>query len=149
MKKYNFAQLIIFGTLLFMSVLANAQSNENRIIDYARKIQAVSLDSTLPNQPIEVWLKSLVGSKDTILWEVNDCGEQTGAPGDSSIDFPMCVEIVSNSVDGRRIGIQIAVGTYKTGINGIPQVIGIYIDNHSKYRYLKKLRDLQALLENR
>ncbi len=146
MKKYIFVLLILSGTLLLVSVLANAQSNEKRIIAYAKKIQVSSLDSTLPNQPIEVWLKSLIGSKAAISWEVNDCGEQTGVAGDSSIDFPICAEVISKLEDGQKVGIQIIVGTYKTGIKGKPEVFYIYLDNHGEVKSPIKLRELPSLV---
>lgn len=132
---------------MLTSILVKAQSNEKRIIAYARKIQASTLDSVLPNQPIEVWLKSIVGSKAIISWEVNDCGEQTGVAGDSSsIDSPTCAEVVSKLADGRKVGIQIIIGTYKTDIKCMPEVFYIYLDDHGKVKSATKLRELPALV---
>jgi hypothetical protein len=147
MKKHIFFLFMLSATWLLESPVANAQSREKRIIAYAQKIHVSSLDSTLPKQLIEVWLKSLVGSKSPLLWEVNDCGEHTGVVGDSSsINPPTCAQVTSKLSDGRTVGIQIIVGTYKTGIKGKPEVFYIYMENHGEVKSTSKLRELPALI---
>jgi len=119
LKKEILFILILSVLWILEFPLAHAQLQEETIIAYAQNIQVSNLDSTLPKQPIEVWLTSLVGSKTTISWEVNDCGEQTGVAGDSSsINPPVCSQVTSKLENGRTVGIQIIVGTFKEGIKG-------------------------------
>jgi hypothetical protein len=146
-KIFNYGLLILFEAIFLDSVFVNGQTNDEKIIAYAKQIYVSSLDSTLPNQPIEMWLKYIVGPKGTISWEANDCGEQTGVAGDSSNDFPLCAEVVSKLADGRKIGIQIVVGTYKTGISGKPDVFYIYIDNYGEVKSPIQLRELPSLVK--
>ena len=40
-------------------------------------------------------------------WEVNDCGEQSGSPGETG-PIPLCVEVDVSLKDGREIVIFIA-----------------------------------------
>jgi hypothetical protein len=147
MKKKVFLILILSVLWLLEFPLAQAQSQEEKIIAFAQNINVSTLDSTLPAQLIEVWLSSLLGPKATITWEVNDCGEQTGVAGDSSsINPPTCVQVTSNLEDGRKVGIQIIVGTFKEGIKGKPVVYFIYIENHGEFKSSSKLRELPALI---
>jgi hypothetical protein len=147
MKKEILLLIILTTIWLPVLILTNAQSQEQTIISYAQNIQASDVDSTLPKQPIEVWLLSLVGSEATISWEVNDCGEQTGLKRySSSIDPPTCAQITSELTDGRMVGIQIIVGTYKKGITGKPEVFLIYVENQGEYKSTSKLGELQSLL---
>jgi hypothetical protein len=147
MKKEILFILILSVLWILEFPLAHAQLQEETIIAYAQNIQVSNLDSTLPKQPIEVWLTSLVGSKTTISWEVNDCGEQTGVAGDSSsINPPVCSQVTSKLENGRTVGIQIIVGTFKEGIKGKPEVYFIYVENQGEFKSSSKLQELPALI---
>ncbi|MEP6706983.1 MAG: hypothetical protein ABJC05_05665 [Pyrinomonadaceae bacterium] len=146
MKK-NVLNLILLFCVGFIAQPANAQSRDARIVAYARKIQAASLEPGLPRQPLEAWLKSIVGPKATLTWEVNDCGEQTGVAGDgSSFNPPMCAELQAELIDGREVGILIGVGTYKTGIKGKASIFYVYVKDHGSLIYFSRLRDLPVSL---
>jgi len=130
---------------LFGAMEAYSQSSEEQIIAYAKYIPVSSLDSTLSAQRIETWLRSLAGARATITWEANDCGEQTGAPGDgSNINPPVCAEIYAQLAENRGVGIQIVVGTFEEGIMGEPQVFFIYVREGDSLRSLRNLRDIPA-----
>jgi hypothetical protein len=121
--------LFLYCILVVTYNSAVAQSRDERIIAYAKRIRVSSLDPTLPKQPIEIWLKSIVGSKAVLSWEVNDCGEQTGVAGDgSSVNPPLCAEVDAKLTDGRKVGILIAVGTHKSGLKGKPNLFYIYVN---------------------
>ena len=146
--KKNIFSLLLFGIIGLLSLtVTEAQSEEEKIIAYARNIKVSDLDSTLPEQPIEEWLTSFVGPKTTILWEVNDCGEQSGIAGDSSsTNPPACAQVTSNLEDGRTLGIQILVGTFKEGIKGKPEPLFIYVENQGKFKSVQKLQELPSLI---
>ena len=147
MKKEILTLLMLSALCFFASPIAIAQQQEKEIILYAQNIKVSDLDSTLPEQHIEEWLTSLVGAKATISWEVNDCGEQTGVPGDSSsINPPTCAQVTSNLEDGRTVGIQIIIGTFKEGIKGKPQVHFFYVENQVVFESVSKLRELPSLI---
>jgi len=147
MKKEICTLLMLLVLYFLASPSAKAQQQEKEIIAYAQNINVSALDSTLPEQLIEVWLSSLLGPKTTITWEVNDCGEQTGVAGDSSsINPPTCAQVTSNLEDGRTVGIQIIVGTFKEGIKGKPEVFFIYVENQGEFKSSSKLRELPALI---
>ncbi|NIP51621.1 MAG: hypothetical protein GWO26_06495, partial [Phycisphaerae bacterium] len=76
--------VVTIGILLFASVPpAIAQDAlEKRFIESAKHIPVHQLDPLLPAQPLAVWLKSVAEPISEFVWEVNDCGEQTGSPAD-------------------------------------------------------------------
>jgi len=147
MKKEILTLLMLSALCFLVSPVAKAQQQEKEIIAYAQNINVSTLDSTLPEQLIEVWLSSLLGPKATITWEVNDCGEQSGVAGDSSsVNPPICAQVTSKLEDGRTVGIQIIVGTFKNGVKGKPEVYFIYIENQGEFKSISKLGELPSLI---
>jgi hypothetical protein len=149
MNKYMLRSIIvvIWGLLAF--TFANAQSNarDRRMITYAQNLRVSKLDSALPKQRFENWLQSLVGTKTVINWEINDCGAQSGIPGDDShVNPPLCAEAQAKLSGERQVIITIVVGTHKAGIKGFPDVLGIVCYNQDKTVTLDRLRELPALL---
>lgn len=139
---------MLLALYFLVSPVAKAQQQEKEIIAYAQNINVSALDSTLPELLIEGWLSSLLEPKATITWEVNDCGEQTGVAGDSSSVNPRtCVQVTSKLEDGRTVGIQVIVGTFKEGIKGKPKVFFIYVENQGEFKSSSKLRELPSLIE--
>jgi hypothetical protein len=48
----------------------------------------------LPAQPLSVWLDSILPRRTTLIYELNDCGEQTGNPEiDHTRDMPICLGV--------------------------------------------------------
>jgi hypothetical protein len=81
------------GLLLFVALQISASGDvttERRAIRAGKRASARVLDPTLPNVQFSAWFRNHVGSKARIAWEVNDCGEQTGSPGDVPNAIPMC-----------------------------------------------------------
>jgi len=147
MKKEICTLLMLLALYFLVSPVAKAQQQEKGIIAYAQNINVSALDSTLPELHIEGWLSSLLEPKATITWEVNDCGEQTGVAVDSSsVNPPTCVQVISKLEDGRIVGIQVIVGTFKEGIEGKPEVFFIYVENQGEFKSSSKLRELPSLI---
>jgi hypothetical protein len=102
----------------------------------------------LHSQALDTWLVRVVGSRGSIRWEVNDCGEQTGNPANTPVDFPICAEAVIALSDGREAGLSIAVGTAQKGVSGQPTVWSMYVTGKDKsFQHPRQLRDFSRLIE--
>jgi hypothetical protein len=64
----------------------------------------------------------------------------------SSINPPVCSQVTSKLENGRTVGIQIIVGTFKEGIKGKPEVYFIYVENQGEFKSSSKLQELPALI---
>jgi hypothetical protein len=97
---------------------ADTQARDARAVAAAKHASVHRMDSSLPDTPLEKWLREVVGPKAGITWEVNDCGEQTGNPEvDKGRDFPMCVEAQVRLKPANTLHISVSVGTLKTGVH--------------------------------
>lgn len=96
---------------------ASVQARDARAIAAAKNTSARRLDPSLPDRPLEKWLRQAVGPQARIAWEVNDCGEQTGNPEvDKGRDFPICAEAQVALPEKRTLHVSLSVGTLKTGV---------------------------------
>ncbi len=133
--------------LLAVDVRVQAQVSEDSAIDYVRKLSPSVLDSTLPKGQFSTWLKDILGNDDSVAWEMNDCGEQTGVPAvDSARNIPVCVQVIVHMADGRSCGIMISIGTVHRGLIGSPGVFDIYLEDHGKFRTIHRLSELRHIL---
>ena len=97
--------------LLFVALHISASADrttELRAIRAGKHASVRVLDPTLPNVQFSAWFRKLVGSKARIVWEVNDCGEQTGSPGDDPEVIPMCAEATAELAGEKRVVVSIA-----------------------------------------
>ncbi len=134
-----------FMVLAALSGSAVAQdASEQPLIVAAQNVPAVELDSTLPPVPLADWLGSLARPPAGLVWEVNDCGEQTGGPADKGRDFPACVEAILPVGSGMKAHVSLMVGTFGRGVIGEPELFQLYVERDGKYQDLKKLSELQA-----
>jgi hypothetical protein len=120
---------------------------EKAAIQRARQSLVSSFDRSLPRVSLEFFLK-YEGEGAPIKWEVNDCGEQTGNPAvDDERDSPMCVEANMNLKDRRTVTVLVSVGTFKSGLVGLPALFSATIlDQNGLVRPLCHLSDLPAEL---
>ena len=86
---------------LFSLTFSDAAFADDAVVEVAaiEKLKAFSvraLDSRLPEQSLEQWLKDVLPKSATLMWETNDCGEQTG---DQAVDkhrlLPLCVGVTA------------------------------------------------------
>lgn len=147
MKEYLSVGILFFAFCLLAPVTM-AQQDETRVVNYARRIKASTLDSSLPRTTIETWFRSVVGPKANISWEANDCGEQTGASEPARVDVPMCAQVEAKLTGDRKVGIFIGVGTFRKGIFGKPKVFFAYINDSGNIRHVSALGELPALLKS-
>jgi len=137
-----------FLVLVAPSALAQNDRYEKRVITYAKRISVLQLDRGLADKPFGQWFRALVGDEAKINWDVNDCGEQTGAP-DIDRDFPSCVEARARLSNGREVAITIGVGTQNKGIAGLPSVYAAFVQDKTAVNEVRKLGELaKALNEN-
>ena len=125
---------VIFASLLvaFSFGFAQSAARDRRIIGFARNLNVSKLDRRLKSQPFEKWLKSVLGSRAAIKWEVDDCGEQDGNPSNPmNRNPPLCAVAHTRMADGNELGIGVAVGSHKSGISGRPVVWYTYWEHHN------------------
>ena len=134
--------------MVFLLVLPLAgQSLDERAIRFAKTIPVSRLEAGMPRLPFAAWFQKLVASQAKVTWETNDCGEQTGSPADAQRDFPICAEAEAALANGRKITVQIAVGTFQKGISGRPVVWWAAIEDHGSIEHVRRLRELAAALK--
>ena len=138
--------LPLVAVFLVVSPLAG-QSLDERAIRFAKTIPVSRLEAGMPRQPFDAWFQKLVGPQAKVTWETNDCGEQTGSPADAQRDFPICAEAGAALANGRKITVQIGVGTFQKGISGRPVVWWAAIEDHGSIEHVRRLRELAAVLK--
>jgi hypothetical protein len=153
MKKFLAGVVLLVVGIVFISAVTSADDREAReaqIIAAARRVDVHCFDVTLRSQSFDTWLASAVGSRGSIRWEANDCGEQTGNPANTPVDFPICAEAIVVFSDGREAGLSLAVGTAQKGVSGQPTVWYMYVMGRDKsFQYPRELRDFSRFIKNR
>jgi hypothetical protein len=135
--------------LVFVALQISASTDdtrERRAIRAGKHASVKVLDPMLPNVQFFTWFRSLVGSKARIVWEVNDCGEQTGSPGDDPDVIPMCAEATAELPGEKKVVVSIAVGTLRKGVFGKPALFWAIVEQGGVMRDARKLSDLEKLL---
>ncbi len=115
MKPYLLATL----SLLVASYSgAQLPYTEKQVIDYAKSIDAKTLDPSLPSQRLEDWLQSEVPHAQSLKWLVE--GTCWNRPFKKE-DYPLCahVRIIRNGQWGEFL---VQVGTFHKGIGGLPKL---------------------------
>ncbi len=140
--------------VLFISgLLGTAFQNpamDTKAIEAAKHTSVSQIESSLPDKPFENWLREIVGPKFHIAWEVNDCGEQTGNPEiDKGRDFPMCVSALVDLAGNRKLDVQLAVGTFKSGVRTGPASFhhAAVLAPNSQIDFVKSLSRLPAAIK--
>jgi hypothetical protein len=123
-----------------------APNLEQRVIATVQKTSAKALDPELPDQPFAEWFQSVVGKDAKVEWESNDCGEQTGDPKTTPVDFPICGQASAKLSGARVVTVMVAVGSHNKGITAAPSVFFIGIDIEATFEPVQKLHDLPAAL---
>lgn len=145
------SKLALPALLLLCVIFASAQdksSNHENLISEMKLIAVSTLDPALPSIPFEQWLRTEAGADARFAWEVNDCGEQTGSPGQNPSEIPTCVEADAWLKDGRQIVIMIATPQAAHGKEGEQKPVVFFaqlISTREKIT-LKQLSDLPAAL---
>lgn len=145
-------KLALLAALLLCVIFASAQnesSNDEKLISQVKRIAVSTLDPALPSIPFEQWLRTEAGAGAKVAWEVNDCGEQTGSPGQNPSEIPRCVEADASLKDRREIVIMVAMpqdAKGKASDQTPPTVFFAQLITTREKIALKQLRDLPAAL---
>jgi hypothetical protein len=111
-------KLTVASVLLLCASLVSAEdqpARETKLIALVKSTPVSLLDRALPAVRFNQWLRTEAGPDGRYQWEVNDCGEQTGAPGQNPEEIPTCVEADAWLKDGREIVIMIGVEEPRKG----------------------------------
>lgn len=144
--------VVLSISYLLFATVAIAQNNSTqdaRLIGQIKNVSAAKLDAALPSISLEQWLRTEAEAGAKLAWEVNDCGEQTGSPGQNPADVPTCVEADAWLKDGRQIVIMIAMpqdAQRKASEQAPPTVFFAQLITTREKITLKQLSDLPAAL---
>ena len=111
---------ILAVLLAAISLCASSPSQaEDDAVAFARLLLARDYDASLPAQPVEQWIASVLPRGTSAAWGayITDCGEQAGDPTiDRARDIPMCAEIELQQ-NGRTVGsLLLIIGTQRKGV---------------------------------
>ena len=126
--------------------LASTQAHDKEAVERAKRVSVRALDRRLPERTLEAWLRDVFGPARKTVWEVNDCGEQTGDPRiDRGRDLPMCVDAKVSLDDRRVLHVVVAVGSLKTGVGAGPPrfAYASVIESGTPIRWLTSLPDVR------
>ena len=141
--------MVLFLGLLgaaFAFASGNAESaRDAALIARVKNVPVAKLDAALPALPFEQWLVVEAGKDASFRWEVNDCGEQTGAPGQNPDEIPTCVEADASLKDGREIVIMIGVEKSSHGNAGMSVDFAQLVTTRERIT-IKQLSDFPAAL---
>src|SRR5690348_1168573 len=84
---------------LALALLLSAGSNalfgqaytSEGVIRYAQALDVAKLDSNLPHEPLDEWLRSGPPHLDSVQWAVSDC-DLMPPMTDQNLDWPLCAK---------------------------------------------------------
>jgi TonB family protein len=123
-------------------------SFEKQALSLTREMPASDLDDALPAHFFAEWFNKIVGPNAGVVWQLTECGEQIGVPGQPGYDLPACAEINAVLQDGRRVFVAISVGTFKKGLTGKPAFLRAVIEQSEQFHQVDRLRDLPNMLRS-
>lgn len=137
--------LLLILVLVLNGATVYLFSGDAAAIEAAKQTSVRQIEASLPDKPFEKWLHDLLGSQAVIVWEANDCGEQTGNPSlNKDRDFPVCAGAEALLDDGRKLYISLAVGTSKSGIRTGPATFfsAVIVDPDGSQHWISELADI-------
>jgi TonB family protein len=141
-------KLFAITNVLFVWMIGAPQidSFEKQALALVQAMPASDLDAKLPGRSFAGWVEQVIGPRAGVVWQLTECGEQIGAPGESGQDMPACAEINAVLPDKRRVLIRISVGTFKKGLTGKPAFFGAVIEQNEGLYRVPRLYDLPEML---
>jgi len=119
---------------------------EKDALAYVKALAVKTLDSTLPSQGLEDWLRSGPPHVDTLRWMLDDTCD---IHPDSEHDYPRCVRIAFKR-GGQSGYFLVLIGTLKKGIIGPPRLyyegIGVQEEGFVQTGWAESLSGLPHLL---
>jgi hypothetical protein len=93
----------------------------SKIIAYAKQIDVSRLDSTLPTQPLERWMRDSGAPASATQWVLSDCDVKDPEP-----PAPLCVKFGVTQGKATVVGL-VEVGTQRDGVTGDPRLLGMFL----------------------
>jgi TonB family protein len=124
------------------------ESFEKRAISSAQEMSASDLDKALPKRHFAGWFNEVVGPNAGVVWQMAECGEPIGLPGEPGYDLPACAEINATLPDGRKVFVAISVGTFKKGPIGKPTFLRAIIEQNERFHQVSRLSELPEKLRS-
>jgi TonB family protein len=128
------------------SVLEKRLLLEKRALVDTKRLLASDLDTELPRLSFADWFEKVVGPGAGVIWQLSECGERAEVLPDATGDMRACVEANAMLLDGRRVILMVAVGTFKKGMAGAPTFYFGVIEQGGELRLVRRLRDLPGQL---
>jgi hypothetical protein len=138
-----------FATIVMLLMSSRALTAKERftaqeVVKYAKAVDVTKLDSSLPSQRLDDWLRLGPAHVDSVQWEMSDCDLKPDSPNHLG---PLCAKVLFLRGNARGWLI-IRVGTFRDGIRGTPSLDYIFIDSDRvSAPDSAKLSDLPGLLE--
>ena len=119
--------------------------SEELFVEAVKSTPIQKFDPTLPAVSMLRWVNSVAIPHSDIVWEVNDCGEQTGTLADKGRDFPACVEAIFLVAPEIQAHVSFMVGTFQQGVIGQPELFQLYVKQGGEYREVGKLSEIALI----
>lgn len=134
--------LLVGVVFCFLSGGAHA---DDKYVKKAKSLSAQDFDRTLPDQPIESWLRANIPAGYEVVWgeHITDCGEGTGTAADKDRDMPLCAEVELKEGSELKGYFALFVGTQRQGLlkGGSGLYFG-YLDHRGTKHNFKRLSDV-------
>src|SRR5215472_9200815 len=134
----------VWGLVLGSTLVAAQNSGDAKIIERVKQLSVASVDSSLPDQPLEQFLQSAAGPNAEFYWEVNDCAPPPGTKKPK--DAPVCVEAQAQMPDQRGMVVRIKVVSSKKSNAEKPEIYSADLITPGETLQLKKLSDIPPAL---
>ena len=138
-------QYLLLLVLALNGTAVQKSAEDVKAIEAAKHTSLRQIDTSLPDKSFEKWLGDLFGSQTKIIWEVNDCGEQSGNPSlDKDRDSPICAEAQVLLKDARKLYVYLPAGTFKTGIRTGPDsfFFAVIVNPDGSQHWIKGLAEI-------
>jgi len=113
----NFPRVIALAGLTALLLAASPLlPPQAQLIAYGKRLSTKRIDAQLADEPLQVWLRKVLGRDAEMRWEVDDCGEG----GDSEGPSPLCLTVEAAMRPHGRVVLEIAIGSSDSGIEGEP-----------------------------
>lgn len=119
---------------------------ENQAISRVQQISVSQLDSELPDRPLALWIKQVVGPRSGVTWQLTDCGEQGNDTAGSERQIQACIETTALLPDDRKVVVMTLVGNFNKGLYGKPKIQFIVVENKNGLFDVPRLRELPEML---
>ena len=112
------SRLLVTVCATTLACAAPAVKADDDFVRGAKSLTARDFDTTLPDQPIEAWLRAQLPAGYDAVWgeEITDCGEGTGSASDAKRDMPLCAEVEIKRGTTKVGYLALMVGTAKRGL---------------------------------